>query len=119
MDYRSEISVDTALAHWGKSLKESFNGWPNENLLYRIIKYGAGASHKGVGVIEMDSLCEHVDRAVSSLPKKQRMVVCSYYSHWESQKEAAKRVGMGYEAFRQSLSRARRRVEEYLQCHKS
>lgn len=111
--------VDDALEAWARWASRALSvlGIPPANIIARVIRYGVlgAAAEVGLRLVEVDELCELVDRAVCRLNEKQREVIIRHYFKWEDRKVSAKACRMSYEAFANTLSAARRRVWDYLE----
>lgn len=112
--------VDIALEAWARWAKQALSGlgWPAVSLLARVIEYGVrgAAQTSGVRLVEVDSLCEMVDRAiVLRLKLKERRVLVTWYTQWSPRETAAEACGVTPEHFRVILHRARRSVADFLE----
>lgn len=110
--------VDVALEAWARWAKSALTGlgWPSVSLIAKAIKYGiSGAAQSGGSrVLEIDTTCEHVDRAIMRLDDVEREVILRTYMENHAAQVTAQRCGLTYQYYRNVLSRARRRVGDYL-----
>lgn len=119
-DKRGE--VDAALemwARWAHSAMSSL-GWARMNIIGRIMKYGVrgAAQSAGLSSVEENKLCEFMDRSLMTLTESERRVVVRHYMRHETQKASAKAIRMGYDSFRETLKRARRKLSKLLEERK-
>lgn len=116
---RAKDEVDVALEAWARWARSAFDGigWPAVSMIARIIKYGVrGAAHQaGLKALEIDEVCEMVDRALLRLDEDERAVVVRQYFYHETLAATAKSCHIGYERARKLFVRGRRSVADYLE----
>lgn len=111
--------VDVALEAWARWARSALTGlgWPSLSLIWKCIKFGVrGAAHTGNGPksLEIDTTCELVDRAIMRLDDTEREVVMRTYLENDAAMVTAEKCQLTYQYYRNVLSRARRRVGDYL-----
>jgi len=118
---RGELAeVDAALEAWARWAKTALAGlsWPSLTIIARVIEFGAmGAAARGaspVHPLEVDELCELVERAVMRLTTIERRVIVHQYLHWQPIDVSARHCDMTAGRFRVILHRARRSIGDYL-----
>lgn len=111
-------NVDAALEAWARWAKSAFSGlgWPSLSLIGRIVEFGlrGAAQTHGVKILEVDSTCELVDRAIMRLDETERDVILQTYLSHDAAQVTARKCGLTYQYYRNVLSRARRRIGDYL-----
>lgn len=114
--HRSEI--DVALEAWGRWARSALSGigWSPISLLARVIEYGVrgAAQSAGVRILEIDSMCELVDKAILRLDETQREVILRTYLTHEPSQITAQKCGLTYGYYRNVLSKARMRIGDML-----
>lgn len=113
--------ADAALEAWARWARSALAGigWPAMTLTARVIKFGATGAASGGGApvhpLEVDELCELVEKAVMRLKEIERTVVVTHYLNWTPIEAGARRCHMSAGRFRVILHRARRSVADYLE----
>jgi predicted DNA-binding protein (UPF0251 family) len=111
--------ADAALEAWARWARSALAGlsWPAVTLIGRVMDFGVtvtasrgGSAHP----VEVDELCELVERAIMRLREVERRVVVMHYLNWQPMETAARRCHMSSGRFRTLLHRARRSVADYL-----
>lgn len=111
--------ADAALEAWARWARSALSGmgWPAMTLIARVIRWGATGAASGGGAthpLEVDELCELVEKAVMRLKEIERTVVVTHYLQWTPIETGARRCHMSSGRFRTLLHRARRSVADYL-----
>lgn len=110
--------VDVALEAWARWAKSAFSGlgWPPISIIGRIVKFGLRGAAQSVGVklMEIDSTCELVDRAIMRLDDVEREVIVRTYLDNDAAQVVARKCCLTYQYYRNVLSRSRRRIGDYL-----
>jgi hypothetical protein len=103
-----------AWARWAKSYLSGL-GYSPVNMIARFIEYGPLLSG-GFGPIpvEIDQVCEIVDRAISHLDDTQQEVIYRTYLRDDAAQVTAEKCGLTYNYYREVLKDARRRVGDYI-----
>jgi hypothetical protein len=114
----SRGEVDVALEAWARWAKSAFTGigWPTISLLGRIVKFGVRGAAQGFGaqVLEIDTMCELVDRAILRLDETEREVIVRTYLENHAAPVKAQRCRLTYQYYRNVLSRARQRIGDII-----
>lgn len=110
--------VDVALEAWVRWARRALAeiGWPQENIIARIVRYGArgAAQQGGMRVLEVDELCELVDRALLRLKEDEREVLVRQYWYHETLKVTADQCKMSHDKVRKLWITGRRRIADFL-----
>jgi hypothetical protein len=112
--------TDVALEVWARWAKSALSGlgWSPHTLLARVIEFGVvgAASRAGLTIhpLEVDELCELVERGVMRLKEIERKVIVRRYLHWEPREVSARRCHMSQGRFATVLHRARRSIRDFL-----
>ena len=112
--------IDAALEAWARWARSALAGlgWPAMTLAARVIEFvvmgAASRSAPSAHPVEVDQLCELVERAVMRLKETERRVIVAHYLTWSPVEAAARRCHMSPGRFRTVLHAARRSVGDYL-----
>lgn len=111
--------VDAALEAWARWAKSALRevGWTSVNILAKVIKFGVcgAANHAGIKLVEVDELCELVDKALLRLSEDERRVVMVSYFYYQPTEASAKQCHLSVGNFRLLLHKARRSVSDFLE----
>lgn len=111
-------SAHIALESWARWARTGLSGlgFPSISLIGKIIRLGIrGASQTtGAQIVEIDQLCEYVDRAILRLDDTEREVVYRTYLFNDAAQVTARKCGLTYGYYRHVLARVRRRVGDFL-----
>lgn len=107
-----------ALEAWGRWARTFLSelGYPAISVIGKIIELGirGAAQNTGARLVEIDQMCEMVDRAILRLDKTEQEVIYRTYLRNDAAQVTARKCGLTYGYYRVVLARARRRVGDYL-----
>ena len=110
--------ADVALEAWARWGRMALSGFPASTVLARVIEFGILGAAARLGVttaVEVDQLCEMVERIVMKLEEIDRLVIILHYLRWQPIDVSAKQCSMEPTTFRKRLSNARREVGHRLE----